>query len=113
MRTALIVQIAFAAGTLGAPSFARSSDCNIPKVDGIGLFNVADGQALQHSLATNNLSNSPGANFALKALNTQTFNSGTAKVCVTNPFVFSNTHVALSDVASAVNSLLQECGSAG
>lgn len=113
MHTTKIVQIAFAAGALGTPLSGRSSDCNLPEVDGIGQFDVADGQALQHNIATNNLGNSSGTNFALKALNTQTFSSGTAKVCVSNPFVFSNTHVALSDVASAVNSLLQECGSAG
>lgn len=112
MYTTSISQIAVAlwALTTGAAANGR---CNNPRVDGIGQFTVADGQALQGNLAQNNLNNSPGTHFLLKANHRQKFTHGSAKACVVNSFLFANTHVALGDVAFAVNFLLGECGSAG
>ncbi|UKZ54197.1 hypothetical protein TrVGV298_008004 [Trichoderma virens] len=114
MYTMKLAYLAVIASSLAATTLAAGfGGCNDPRIDGIGEFNVADGQNLQQNLAQNTISNSPGTEFELKAQQQQNFFDGSAKLCVVNSFLFENTHVALGDVAFAVNFLLGSCGSAG
>lgn len=110
MYAANIMQIAVTASVLASGALAG---CNNPRLGGIKQFNVADGQDLQRQIANNNLNPSPGRNFELKAGNKKKFTRSSVKACVVNSFLFENTHVALGDVAFAVNFLLEQCGSAG
>lgn len=94
-------------------SRALASPCNDPQEDGMGEFNVADGQALKDDVLFDRLNPSLPTEFLLKANHQQNIIHSTAKACIVNSYWFENTHVALSDVADGLNSLLVQCGSAG
>lgn len=105
------MQIAATACALASSAYANG--CLQPLVDNIGEFDVADAQNIQQSIAANTLNPPQEPLFWLGAAGTYRIYGKTAKVCVSNAWVFENTHVHLGDVAFAVNYLLGSCGSAG
>lgn len=111
MYSTKIMQIAVTACALASRAYANG--CLQPLVDNIGEFDVADAQNLQQSIAANTLNPPQDPLFYLGALGTYTIYGKNVKVCVSNTYLFENTHVHLGDVAFAVNYLLGSCGSAG
>lgn len=111
MYATKIAKLAVAAFALATGAHADTS-CN-EAGDDIGSFALVDGQALHHSIATNNIHPSPGTKFLLTAGDQKNFYEGGAKVCVMNPWLFENTHVSLGDVAFATNYMINACGGFG
>lgn len=71
-------------------------------------FSLADGQALLSDFQTGNI-NGFSDDFPLNALSFETETTGSAKVTIENDFLFENTHVFFSSVASAVQQILDQC----
>jgi hypothetical protein len=75
--------------------------------------NSGDFSSLASDIANDNFNPQVANPFALNAVSSQSFTLGSAGVCVENDFIFENTHVFLSDVASGAQSVFNQCNAQG
>jgi hypothetical protein len=106
MRSSVYAQGAVALFSLFTLGFA--ADCN-PGDDPIPNFSIADGRGLQNDIAGNQFTPQLGFPFLIEASHTASFSVGSAIACLENGFLFENTHIAQSDLAFAVQNILDQC----
>jgi hypothetical protein len=73
-------------------------------------FDLTDAQTLQQNIVSDNFN--PPLNFPIPAQSTShsTLSFGSATACIENQFLFENTHLAQSDVAFAIQDIIDQCG---
>ncbi|KAM0258382.1 hypothetical protein ACHAQJ_003857 [Trichoderma viride] len=106
MRSSVYAQGAaafFSLFTLGSAAFCNPADDPIPK------FSVSDGRELQNDIAGNKFTPQLDFPFLIEASHTASFSVGSAIACLENGFHFDNTHVEQTDLAFAVQNILDEC----
>lgn len=109
MYSTAIIAVFAALGSLAPLAAAQSC---FPASQGSNV-NGGDFSNLVNDINSDNF-NPPVANpFALNRLSSQSFTLGSAGVCVVNSFIFENTHVFLSDVASGAQSVFNSCNAQG
>ncbi|KAL7786207.1 hypothetical protein V8C37DRAFT_300379 [Trichoderma ceciliae] len=85
-----------------------ASTCN-PKSDPIPNFSISDGRNLQNDIHGNVFTPKLDFPFLIEAAHTATFSLGSAIACLLNTSPFENTHLEQTDLAFAVQTLLDNC----
>jgi hypothetical protein len=85
-----------------------AADC-LPLDDSLPVFDVADAQQLQQDIMNNNFNPQISFPIEVKAGHEQPFILGTALACVSNAFLFDNTHDSQSDIAFAIQNIIDQC----
>ncbi|RFU74127.1 hypothetical protein TARUN_8127 [Trichoderma arundinaceum] len=93
----------FSLFTLGFAAECASHSGSIPS------FSVSDGRSLQNDIHGNVFDSKLDFPLFLEAGHVATFSVGSATACLENSSPFENTHIGQTDLANAIQNILDEC----
>ncbi|KAL7935363.1 hypothetical protein V8C35DRAFT_299266 [Trichoderma chlorosporum] len=98
----------YAAAFVSLFTLGFAAECH-PKVDPIPSFSLSDGRNLQNDVHGNQFSPPLDFPLTIDPAHTASFAVGSAIACIENAFSFESTRIGQTDLANAIQNIMDEC----